>query len=362
VSDVVVVGAGIVGASVAYHAARLGAAVTVVDRALPGSGATGESFGWIGPSGIRAGPGVALRRAATPEYRRLEAALPGVRVRWTGSLAWPAATGDAGHLPDDAGRRLVDAAEVAAIEPRLRRPPDRAVHTPGDGAVDPVAVTVALLHAARGHGAEVLVGTAATAVRTASGRVVGLDTPTGTVPAATVVLAAGADVPVLCAPLGAGVPVTPSPALLVRCTAPVPFVRTVVAGPEVEVRQGADGTLLATTAHRGETTRADLARAGARTLDRITAAFSGADGVRVRSVRIGRRPVPADGEPVVGPLPGVDGLYLAVMHSAVTLGPVAGRLAAEEIVEGADRPELLGCRPARFGPPATRPGDRGCGE
>ena len=58
--EVVVVGAGIVGASVAYHAARLGAAVTVVDKALPGSGVTGDSFAWIRSSGIGAGPAVVM--------------------------------------------------------------------------------------------------------------------------------------------------------------------------------------------------------------------------------------------------------------------------------------------------------------
>jgi glycine/D-amino acid oxidase-like deaminating enzyme len=249
----------------------------------------------------------------------------------------------------------VDAAEAAALEPRLHRPPARAVHTPGDGAVDPVAVTEALLRAARRHGAEVLVGAAATAVRTDAGRVVGLDTSTGALPATTVVLAAGADVPVLCAPLGFDLPVTPSPAVLVRLAAPQSLVRTLVAGPEVEVRHGADGTLLAAAEYDGETTQEDLRRVGARTLDRITATFSGAEGLRELGVRIGWRPMPADGEPVVGPLPGVAGLSLAVMHSGVTLAPVVGRLAAEELVHGADRAELRGCRPARFGPGLSRP-------
>ena len=47
-SEVTDVGAGIVGASVAYHAARRGAAVVLLDRSLPASGATGDSFAWIG--------------------------------------------------------------------------------------------------------------------------------------------------------------------------------------------------------------------------------------------------------------------------------------------------------------------------
>ncbi|MGH3314273.1 MAG: FAD-dependent oxidoreductase, partial [Streptomyces sp.] len=48
-----VVGAGIVGASVAYHAARAGAVVTLVDAGRPGAGVTADSFAWIGASGVR---------------------------------------------------------------------------------------------------------------------------------------------------------------------------------------------------------------------------------------------------------------------------------------------------------------------
>jgi glycine/D-amino acid oxidase-like deaminating enzyme len=349
--DVVVVGAGIVGASVGYHAARLGAAVTIVDRALPGSGATAESFGWIGASDVPPGPAADLRRAATAEYRRLEAELPGVRVRWTGSLSWSAATAGTGldRLPDGSDRRLVDASGAAGIEPRLRRAPARAVHAPGDGATDPVAVTEALLQAARESGAEVLVGTPVTAVRHESGRAVGIDTPGGAVPpAATVVLAAGADVPVLCAGFGVDIPVSPSPALLVRFAASRTVVRTLVDGPDVEVRQGADGALVAAVGYDGELTSANLTRVGERTLGRVRSAFSGTDDLRVCSVRIGWRPMPGDGEPIVGPLPGVPGVYLTVMHSGVTLAPVVGRLAAEEIVHAAEQPQLRGCRPARF--------------
>lgn len=216
--------------------------------------------------------------------------------------------------------------------------------------MDPVAVTEALVQAARDRGAEVLVGTAVTSVRTEAGRVVGVDTSRGVLPGSTVVLAAGADVPALCAPLGAHVPVAPSPAVLVRFTAPPGLVKTLIASPDVEGRQAGDGTLLATADFDAEATGSELARTAQRTLARITSAFHGAQGVQVISAHVGWRPMPADGEPLIGPLPGADGVYLAVMHSGVTLAPAVGRLAAEEVVHGADAVELRDCRPARFAP------------
>jgi glycine/D-amino acid oxidase-like deaminating enzyme len=117
----VVVGAGIVGASVAYHAARAGATVTLVDAGRPGAGVTADSFAWVvGASGVRNGPAAALRATATAEYHRLGAELPGLPVTWSGSLSWTRedSAPDAGP-----GQTIVDAATVATLEPTLRQPP-----------------------------------------------------------------------------------------------------------------------------------------------------------------------------------------------------------------------------------------------
>ncbi|TWF78465.1 glycine/D-amino acid oxidase-like deaminating enzyme [Pseudonocardia hierapolitana] len=336
------VGAGIIGASVAYHAARLGATVTIVDKALPGTGATGESFGWIGASQRVPGPGGALRAVATQEYRRLAAELPDVRVSWRGSLQWggPEPLGDL-----EPGRHLVDAEQVAAMEPNLRTPPARAVHIPGDGAVDPPAITDALVSAARARGGRLEAGTAATRLRVARGRVVGVETTSGLLESGTVVLANGADVAVLCGPLGVAVPVAPSPAILLRLAGPPDLVRTVVATRDVEVRTARDGELVSAVGYAGETTAAELARSAGRIRGRISEMFRGGEEVRLLGARVGMRPMPADGHPVIGPLPTVRGAYVAAMHSGVTLAAVAGRLVAEEIVHGVDAPELRGCRP-----------------
>ena len=58
--------------------------------------------------------------------------------------------------------------------------------------------------------------------------------------------------------------------------------------------------------------------------------------------------MPADGEPIVDPVSEVPRLYLAVMHSAVTLAPAAGRLVAQELVDGTVESALVGCRLDRF--------------
>lgn len=331
---VIIVGAGILGASVAYHAARAGAVVTLVEAGQPGAGVTANSFAWVGASGIQVGPAAGLRATATDEYRRLEAELPGLPVNWLGSLSWGTEDTAAQAGP---GQQIVDAATVATLEPNLRRPPEWAVWAPGDGAVDPVGVTERLVEGARAHGTRVYSDTLVTGVRRdGDGRAVGVNTDRGPLAAATVVLAAGVATRALAAPLGVDVPVDPSPSPLFEFCAPAGLVRTVIHNQDFDLRQVGPDRLISA---------ADSAE---RTLAAIRFTFRGAEDVQLLTARVGARPMPADGEPIVGPVEEVPGLYLAVMHAAVTLAPAMGRLIAAEIVEDTVEPALAGCRFVRF--------------
>jgi glycine/D-amino acid oxidase-like deaminating enzyme len=64
---------------------------------------------------------------------------------------------------------------------------------------------------------------------------------------------------------------------------------------------------------------------------------------------VGRKPIPGDGQPVLGPLPGVHGLHVAFTHSGATLGLIAGELIAGEVVSGEPSPLLDAFRADRFG-------------
>ena len=83
-------------------------------------------------------------------------------------------------------------------------------------------------------------------------------------------------------------------------------------------------------------------------LARAIRVLPGLTGIRVESARVGVRPIPADGYPAVGPVPGVDGLYVVCTHSGVTLGPLLGRLVAQELMGGEADPRLERLRPARL--------------
>ncbi|MER7978327.1 FAD-dependent oxidoreductase [Streptomyces sp. NPDC095817] len=342
---VVVVGAGIVGSSVAYHLARQGTSVTLLDQ-NPSSamGVTGDSFAWIGGCGGD-WPGGAqdLRGFVLEDWRRLETELPDVAVRWTGSLTW---TDDQGEhdAPLGPGRLRVGRSDIAVLEPNLRHPPEQAIHTPSDGGVDPSAVTNALVDAARGHGATVIQNSVVTSLSVTGGRVEGVQSSTGFHAASTVVLAAGTGISQLCEPLPRDLPVAASPACLVRLTAPAGLVKAIVASPDFEVREVRDGDLLLTLPWTGGTAAISPEQAMRDAHHRLKAAFHGSNSCHLLGYRIGRRPMPAQG-PAIGYIAQDRSVYVADMHAAVTLAPTVGRLVADELVTGKPSRELRSCRP-----------------
>src|SRR5690348_15850125 len=140
---IIVVGAGIIGASVAWHLVRAGASVTVIEAGTPGGVATANSWAWINASHGNPERYVRLRMRAMAEWRRLEGEVPGLQVVWSGGLMWdmPPAALEAyrvEHAGWGYGIRRVEREEILRLEPELASPPDWALHAEGEGAIEPL--------------------------------------------------------------------------------------------------------------------------------------------------------------------------------------------------------------------------------
>ncbi|KPP84751.1 MAG: Glycine/D-amino acid oxidases (deaminating) [Rhodobacteraceae bacterium HLUCCA08] len=351
---VVVIGAGIVGAAAAYRLARGGADVTVIDGQGPGAGATGRSFGWINASFHHDARHFRLRAAAMAAWRALAAELE-LPLRWDGALWWEG-QGAALAQMETALRALdypVERLSGAALRgrvPALAEVPDAALAFPSEGVADPRAVAEALL---RASGARLIVGQAAEAIETAGDAVASVRLGGTRLSADRVVVAAGCDAPGLVAPLGVALPMKPAPGLLVE-TAPVPFrLDPVLVSPMQEVRQVPGGGLMAPSSadhQRPDAPPQDgtMAALADTATDRLRRMF-GLDQLGWTRVVRGERPVPADDLPVLGAA-GPAGLVIAVMHSGVTLAPLAGRAVAEAVLGNGPDPDLWASyRVDRFG-------------
>ncbi len=349
---VLIVGAGILGASIAHHLARRGAAVTVVDRSGPAAAASGRSFGWINASYGNPEPYFRLRIQSLLEYRRLDWETGGrLGVKWGGSLLWDPDAGDlsayiAGHQAWGYGLRGVDREAFRALEPQVADPPEFAVFAELEGSLDAARATRALLASAAGHGADLRYGCEVLGFRRDGDRIAGAETSGGPIAADVTVLAAGVATQELAAPLGLDLPMTNLPGLLIRTRPVGPVLGRLVLSPGCHLKQDPDGALVAGADFGGAGAVEDAERAGERLLEAVRALLPGVAGLALEAVLVGVRPMPADGFPAVG-FAGA-GLYVAVMHSGVTLAPAVGRFAGEEILDGADIGLLAPYRPTRF--------------
>jgi glycine/D-amino acid oxidase-like deaminating enzyme len=341
---IAVIGAGIVGASIAWHLARRGASVDVFEEGpRPASGVTGRAFGWI--NSINGSPDTdpvryRLLRAGVEDYRRLATVLPdALGDARPGSLVWLETAEETealvrSHQAAGAAVELVDAATIARWEQHLRDVPPCAAYSPEDLALSPAALTQAFAKAAEVAGAAMHFGEAIIAVETADNGVTGVRTANGFLPADVVVLAAGVATNELASALGADIGLESSPAVLLRYSASEPFISRILRGPGLEVRQWHDHSLLVAAGYRGDATEDAPDAIGRRALEKIRKRLAAPGDILLTEAVVGQRPAFADGLPRLGFLPGVDGAYVAAGHPGIILAPLMGRLAAEEIIDG----------------------------
>jgi glycine/D-amino acid oxidase-like deaminating enzyme len=363
---VVVVGGGVLGASTATHLVRRGARVVLLTEAGLASGASGRSLSWLNAWGAYSPAYRRLRLLGLERYRDLAGAV--AWVRFDGALAW-GPPGDAGEqraafermrsagypaewlTPDDV------AARVPGVDPAAV-PAEGALLTPDEGWVDLPALVGALAAEVADGGGEVRTGAGPCEVGTRGGAVTGVRTGSGdVVPADVVVLATGAGVPRAAARLGTVLPDATGTGLLLRTVPLALRLRAVLNTPRVSLRPAPSGALVLDAGwSEREVARRDDGSYEVRPstveglLREAAAVLDGNPDLPLESYGVGPKPVPGDGEPVLGALPGVAGLSVAFTHSGATLGLVVGELLAGEVLTGEPDPLLEPFRPGRPAP------------
>ena len=199
-ADVIIVGAGVQGASLAYHLACRGATVVVVERSTVAAGATGRSSGLVRMHYDLAAE-ASLAWASYPWFRDWPARVGGDCGFVRTGFLWLESRAEAGLLRANVAMQrglgietsVVEADEIRRLAPMLAvAEGDVAAYEPGSGYADPAAVATGFLRAARDRGARLVQGAEVTAIRVASGAVTGVDTLRGSYSAPAIVNAAGA--------------------------------------------------------------------------------------------------------------------------------------------------------------------------
>lgn len=364
-TKVVVIGGGVVGAAVTFRLARLGAPVTLLEADRLAAGTSGATTGWTNASRKKQHEYFLLCAAGMAEHMLLEQELgEGPWMHQHGNLEW--AESDEGWDKLDArvarlqewgyGAKWLTPSEAAAHEPHLRLPEnvERAVLFPAEGHVDTPVLIGRLVEEAVREGATLRTGCRVASIDAEGGAIGGVTTDDGErISADVVVNCAGPWAQELLRSAGVECPMAPSVGLIAISTPTTIRLRGNVHTPLLSLQPDGAGRIMM----RGEkwdrlieetTPEQPVPQACDLVLYETLKYLPGMAGARIEAARIGVRPCPADKHPAIGPVPGVDGLFLACMHSGVTMAPLVGRMLATEIVRGTVDERLEHFRPARL--------------
>lgn len=346
----VVVGAGIVGSACAYAASGLGAEVTLIDAGWPGQ-ATAASAGIICPwtSGVDDPGGYGFACTAARAYPALVAELAelgetDVSYRQSGAIVVADREDElepvlaeleaqrAGH-PEMGDVQIVTGSAVQRLFPPLR-PHMPAVHIPGAARVDGRKFRDALVRAACRKGATFRGGDAALVCR--AGRVAGVLAEGELIEADAVVAATGAWTTPFVEPAGVAVRVTPQRGQIVHLslgstdTRQWPVVLPVASGHYLLAFEGSRVVVGATREPGAGFDHRVTAAGLSQVLAEALTVAPGLGSATYLETRVGFRPAGPGGCPLLGPVPGTAGLFVATGLGAegLTMGPYAGGVAA----------------------------------
>ena len=363
-TDVVVIGAGVVGCSVAYYLAREGVNVTVLEQEAIGSGASAHATGSLSLLGAEfsAGASFQMARASYSEFEQivpeLESATgmdllyqrrPSLRLALddeeadliTSLMAWQQP-----HVK----MHWIDSREVHSIEPRLSPSIIGAVYEDESAQLDSYRLNLALGRGAELKGANILYREV-TGLVTSGSTISGVKTASEEIHCGTVVVAAGTWSRAFTPWLGFPVPVRPMKGERLLLNYPGEPLPVLISSPKRgHMISRMDGlTSVGSTGGRDydqkelfwgeEFDRQPTETARLELLQRAIDVLPDLERAELVQQLAGSRPLSPDSKPIIGPVPGREGVLLATGHTTkgIHLGPITGRIITDYICRGSTR-------------------------
>ena len=376
-ADVVVIGAGVVGCSVAYYLAREGVNVTILERDAIGSGASAHATGSLSLLGAEFSPGPSFQiaRASSSEFQQivpeLESATgmnllyqrrPSLRLALDDEEAGLIKSSMVWQQPH-VKMHWIDAHEVHSIEPRLSPSIIGAVYEGESAQVDSYRLNLALGRGAELKGANILYREV-TGLVTNGPTISGVKTASEDIHCGTVVVAAGTWSRAFTPWLGFPVPVRPMKGERLLLNYPGEPLPVLISSPKRgHMISRMDGfTSVGSTGGRDydqkelfwgeEFDRQPTESARLELLQRAIDVFPDLERAELVQQLAGSRPLSPDSKPIIGPVPGREGVLLATGHTTkgIHLGPITGRIITDYVCRGStqvvsDMSEFL---PERF--------------
>lgn len=355
--DVLIVGGGLIGLSLAYVLADRGVGVQLVEAGKLTEGASGANFGGVWPNDQ--GPGTP---AAFQELAFLSRDLwgrwslrPGFNIDWRVNGLLNVNRERVGSSPETRAREMqeagytvtaVDSEQIALLEPNLKPGLPGGLHHPSEAQVHPVKASLSLARAATRKGAHIATDTRALAAETSSGRVTSVRTTRGVISPKYVISATGWTADWLQGTLAHTLPVRPVSGQVISTSPQPPLLKATVAGSVLLSQLRSGEVLVGASVVEGSTLIPD---------PQVTATFIAAARELLPALEqaefvrgwCGIRPGTPDGQPIIDRMPGLDNAWLACGHfrNGVLLAPGTAKVLGDWIVDGEPSQDLsaFGC-------------------
>ena len=363
-ADVVVIGAGVVGCSVAYYLAREGVNVTLLERESIGSGASAHATGSLSLLGAEFSPGASFQMARA-SYSEFQQVVPELESTTGMDLLYQRRPSLRLALDDEevdliktqmvwqqhhVQMRWIDAREVRSIEPRLSPSIIGAVYEDESAQLDSYRFNLALARGAELKGANILYREV-TGLVTRGSTISCIKTASEEIHCGAVVVAAGTWSRAFTPWLDFPVPVRPMKGERLLLNYPGEPLPVLISSPKRgHIISRTDGfTSVGSTGGRDydqkelfwgeEFDRQPTETARLELLRRAMDVFPDLERAELVQQLAGSRPLSPDSKPIIGPVPGREGVLLATGHTTkgIHLGPVTGRIIADYICRGSTR-------------------------
>ena len=382
-TDVIIVGSGVIGGSLAWHLAKKGKKVLVLERKDTASGAAGATDGVVGYHTKKPGKQMDLAVQSIRMFDTLEEELGepiayGLRAGGMQPVEdktqWDILSAIVEEqVKSGVDIRMISAEEARKIEPQLSEDIYGALYSPTGGKINPLKLTMAFTHAAKRLGAEYKYQTEVTGFIIENGVCLGVRTKDEEFYADAVVNCCGAWAGEVAALAGLDLPIKPRKGQLAVTEPIAPFMTATLQCARYNVIKFAPETIkdenilrMGQSLSIEQQEEGGLIIGGTREFEDFEGenTFVAIDAMMKRAARFfpalkhvsvirffsGFRPYTPDGMPLLGPVKTLNHFYMAAGHEGdgIALSPVTGKLMAEYIVDGKTSYDISDFSPNRF--------------
>ncbi|GGI46747.1 glycine oxidase ThiO [Paenibacillus marchantiophytorum] len=349
-SDVLIVGGGVIGSSIAYYLAKRGQAVTLLERSRLGTEASAAAAGMLGAQSEMADTGPLFQwarhsRAMFPQLSEELKDLTGIDIGLVREGLLNVAFSDEQERELRAREKLqlaageqaqwLSAAAAAKLEPALGEATRGALYLPEDGQVEAPRLAAAYAQAARALGAKVQEFAQVQALLKDGSRISGVMTSEGPLWSEQVIVAAGTWSGQLLTGIGIELPMYPVKGECFSVLTPKQELRKTLFTPGCYIVPKAGGRLLVGATMVPHSYDRKVSMAGlAELMDRARQLMPAIGAAEWEKAWSGLRPQTADGLPYIGKVPEYEGLYAACGHyrNGIVLSPITGKVIADQVV------------------------------